>query len=479
MRGTAVRTSSPDSRSSGRPLICFYGDDFTGSTDALGQFCRFGLGGILLLRVPTDEQLRAYSRKSDVVGIAGVSRALPTAQMTSEVRPALLALAKLAPRLIQYKICSTFDSSPAVGSIGRMIELGMEMFGERPVPVLAAQPEFGRYTAFGNHFVEYKGLVYRLDRHPTMSCHPSTPMTEADLCRVLAGQTALPVSLVNLLQLTDETDPARRAPSLSSFSNAPPGPLVIDAVNSAHLVRAAELIWGSDSPSPRFVVGSGGLSYGLGHYLTAGKQATMPPVHRADQVFAVSGSCSAQTAQQVAHAVAHGWTGIYLEPRHLLDPLSRENALAAVSNEVMSAIHAGTSVVVYTAQGDGRDRTVGNPMKEAGIGLELVRQIGAVFGRLLDDVLAGSDVRRVIVAGGDTSGYTLRSLDAYGLEVEAPLAVAGALCRLRSTAHHLDGAEVVLKGGQVGNDDFFELVRRGARPVTTVPDWYTEAEVSR
>jgi uncharacterized protein YgbK (DUF1537 family) len=191
-------------RSQSRPPVAdhwLYGDDFTGSTDALAQFTRFGLRGILLLKALTENGLNPRFEGFDVVGIAGISRALPTSEMEAEVRPALLALAALDLLLVQYKVCSTFDSSADVGSIGRVLDLGIEMFGAVPVPVLAAQPGFGRYTLFGNHFANHRGTVYRLDRHPTMSVHPSTPIHEGDLRRVLAEQTQLDVDLLSILDI--------------------------------------------------------------------------------------------------------------------------------------------------------------------------------------------------------------------------------------------------------------------------------------
>lgn len=442
---------------SSQPLICFYGDDFTGSTDVLGQFRRFGFSGVLLLGVPSGERLRELACNFDVVGVAGVSRALPTAQMAEEVEPALSMLAALGPRLIQYKVCSTFDSSPETGSIGHVIEIGTRLFGKRPTPVLVAQPDFGRYTVFGNHFALYRGSPYRLDRHPTMSRHPSTPMHEADLCRVLAEQTMLPVTSLNLMQLTDE-----RASTQSVLAEELGGAVVIDAMRNSDLLLAAEQIWQTSDPeSPRFVVGSGGLSYGVAGYLADGVEVRLPPAHGAAQVFAVCGSCSPQAAAQVAHAVGAGWTGIYLDPGSLCDPTSVGIETALVG-EVLEALQAGKSVVVYTG-----DSNVEATPERPAAGLDLAKRIGVAFAELIDGVLARASVRRVVIAGGDTSGYTLRSLDAYALEVDASLAVAAPLCRLRSSAQHLDGVEIVLKGGQVGDDDFFELTRRGAFDLTT------------
>ena len=87
---------------------------------------------------------------------------------------------------------------PTIGSIGRVIELGREVVGEQTVPLVFAQPDFGRYTLHGMHFAAEGGIVYRLDRQPTMSTHPSTPMTEADLAVHFSHQTDLPIGSIPL-----------------------------------------------------------------------------------------------------------------------------------------------------------------------------------------------------------------------------------------------------------------------------------------
>jgi len=448
--------ASPGHRS---PIIGFYGDDFTGSTDALAQFTRFGLRGILLLKALTENGLNPRFEGFDVVGIAGISRALPTSEMEAEVRPALLALAALDLLLVQYKVCSTFDSSADVGSIGRVLDLGIEMFGAVPVPVLAAQPGFGRYTLFGNHFANHRGTVYRLDRHPTMSVHPSTPIHEGDLRRVLAEQTQLDVDLLSILDIKTLANGAgtRDAGVLSLKAGA--RAVVIDALSNNDLVRAGELILSSSTGhAPRFIVGSGGLSYGLGRNLGTGREHVSPPLQQMKQIIAVSGSCSSQTSRQIDYAVDHGWTPVAVDPSRFAQAAEQSSALEEVTHQVLTALRRGASVVVHSSSRQ-HDRTQQTSRASGIPPLELVRHIGEFYGDLLDWILSETDVNRAIIAGGDTSGFTIRRLNAYGLEVEGLLAEAGSLCRLKSDNPRIDGFQVVLKGGQVGDDNFFELVR--------------------
>ena len=132
-------------------LLAFYGDDFSGSTDAMEALALAGVPTALFLQPPSAEQL---ARLPDLraVGLAGVSRSLPAGEMERELLPAFTALRKLGAPLVHYKVCSTFDSSPETGSIGRAIDLGRQIFAASFVPLVVGAPVLGRYCAFGNLF---------------------------------------------------------------------------------------------------------------------------------------------------------------------------------------------------------------------------------------------------------------------------------------------------------------------------------------
>lgn len=444
------------------PLVAFYGDDFTGSTDALAQFYSFGLKGILLFDCPDTLSLTALSQGMDVVGIAGISRSLPTLQLEGEVRPVLEALKKLRSKIVQYKVCSTFDSSIETGSLGRVIEIAHEIFGPLPVPIVAAQPDFGRYTIFGQHFAKGGEQVYRLDRHPTMSKHPITPMKESDLVQHLQSQTERTVAGLYLLQMTGSLEEAQYC--YDEIVKTCPTAVIFDALEMSHLVRIAEVIWPSDSET-RFVMGSGGLSYGIGAYLNKSrilpeyKNNSVLPV---DNVLVVSGSAAPQTQRQISWALENGWHGLRLNLLSLIEFWNP--TVNAILSEVLEALKKGENVVVYTALGPS-DRCIlkaREALQVRGIRLhELTELIGRAFGKLIQISLQDSNLRRIIVAGGDTSGYTMKAVDAYGLEIVKRLVPNGPLCTLRSFNSMVDGCEILLKGGQVGNDELFEVVRQG------------------
>ena len=130
------------------------------------------------------------------MGIAGTSRSQTPEWMDEHLPRHFSWLKQLGARFCHYKVCSTFDSAPHVGNIGRAIEIGRRVFGQSITPLVVGAPQLKRYTAFGHLFAGYQGETYRIDRHPVMSRHPVTPMDEADLRRHLARQTELPVDLV-------------------------------------------------------------------------------------------------------------------------------------------------------------------------------------------------------------------------------------------------------------------------------------------
>src|SRR5579862_9158812 len=123
-------------------LLAFYGDDFTGSTDALEFLARAGIRAVLFIEPPTPTQLAHYPG-IQAVGVAGLTRSLPTAALEAELRPAFAALRALGAEHVHYKICSTFDSSPAIGSIGRVMEVAAKLFPAPFIPLLAAAPALG------------------------------------------------------------------------------------------------------------------------------------------------------------------------------------------------------------------------------------------------------------------------------------------------------------------------------------------------
>ncbi|PXX96478.1 four-carbon acid sugar kinase family protein [Halomonas sp. LBP4] len=437
-----------------RLLAAFYGDDFTGSTENLAQFGRHGLRGRLFFSSANRDTILEMAPELDVVGLAGTARGLAPAAMTREVEPALALIEALDPRIKQFKVCSTFDSSPTVGSIGHVMELARRRWPGCALPVLPATPAFGRFTAFSHLFTRYQGEICRLDQNPAMAHHPSTPMTEADLRRHLAAQTAIPAAAVTLL---DYRAPDGGWQALWSAAEAERF-AVLDATDQAELQHAAELILRLADRRPTLAVAAQGLADAVGRVVTrdtAERQplpTTYPGVAR---LLVLSGSCSPQTRGQLAHFESRGGAILSLPPEEALR--DAPGLARRLAGQVAALFGEGRDVAVATSRGEAD--VVADLSTE-----RLATAVGEVFARLTREVRDAGDLHRVVFAGGDTSSHAMRQVGAEALELVAfDEAQGGHLCRLVATGSPIDGLEVVLKGGQIGGKDFFTRVKRGTQ----------------
>jgi uncharacterized protein YgbK (DUF1537 family) len=187
-------------------LLTFYGDDFTGSADAMESLALHGVRSVLFLSPPSAELLREKFPEVEAVGVAGASRAMTPAQMEASLPAIFAQLQRLNARLFHYKVCSTFDSSPSIGSIGKAFEIGQRIFRSPFVPLLVGAPVLKRYCVFGNLFATVGEETFRIDRHPMMSRHPVTPMNEGDLRLHLGQQTDATIALFDLLHQRGTSD---------------------------------------------------------------------------------------------------------------------------------------------------------------------------------------------------------------------------------------------------------------------------------
>ncbi|GAA1957277.1 four-carbon acid sugar kinase family protein [Microbacterium deminutum] len=420
----------------------FYGDDITGSVDALLQFAREGWRGRLFVGVPGSDALATATDDCDVIGIAGIARSLRTDDLEAEVRPALVALLALDPAIIQYKACSTADSSPQIGSLGRVLEIGRDVVGEHSVPMLFAQPDFGRYTVFGHHFASEGGAVYRLDRQPTMSTHPSTPMTESDLALHLSRQTRLPIGAFHV---TGYNSAAAIAARLGGDDDAA---VVLDAVDDGHLRMVGDALVAL--PRPVFAIGSGGLSRAIAMAAGSGTVALPTATPARGPVIAVSGSLSPQTRRQMDAAARAGW--------HVGElPLDASGRAERIT-DVIADLAAGRSVALTAADAAADEHA------------DLLGAIAESAATIVRAVAVKGAASRVIICGGDTSGRVASLLGTTSLTIAANPWDNVVLLRAHATAPGIDGLELILKGGQVGSDDLFERVRElGLIPIPRRP----------
>lgn len=453
-------------------LMAFYGDDITGSTDALDGLARNGVPSVLFIEPPTPATLDEFDEVR-VIGIAGTSRAMSPAEMEKELPPVFQALAELDPPLVHYKVCSTFDSSPELGSIGKAIDLGQSVFESPVVPVSQGTTSpHGRYVVFGNLFAEKGGRTYRLDRHPTMSTHPRTPMTESDLRRHLGEQTARSIGLVDV---QDVMSFSQAITALRNLAEAGTEIAVLDALDTTHLETIGRVLWtcSNETSQPLFCVGSSGLEHDAlppiwKHWgdidASESRLEAQPAV---ENLLVMSGSAAPTTATQIDHAADNGFETIPLDTVRLVDPDTSEAEQAKVVDEAVSSVADDSSVILYSAKGsdDPMIKRTRHRFNELGLSGELGDRIGRLQGQIVADVLGAVDLQRACVAGGDTSGAVISELGITALEAIAPIAPGAPLCRARADSSDVDGLEIAFKGGQTGADEFFlDVLAGGAQP---------------
>jgi uncharacterized protein YgbK (DUF1537 family) len=422
------------------PRIGFYGDDFTGATDTLAVATRAGLRTLLFLRVPTRGDLEAAG-PLDCVGIAGIARSLPPEAMAAEIKPAARLFAELRTPVVHYKCCSTFDSSPAVGSIGAAVAFLRPFVANRFVPIVGGQPNLGRYCLFGNLFAAFEtgGSVFRIDRHPTMRAHPVTPMDEADL-RVHLAQQGL--ERVESVPYTAYALPADAlAASIARQLSGSPDALLFDVAHADHLATIGRIMWTRAQRAPLLAVGPSSVVQALaahwGESAAAPPAAPVPPAR--GPVFVIAGSLSPVTAQQIAAATS--FTRVALDAARIAggDP----EYVGHMVDRMAQELRAGRHVLAHTS---------GTAPKRDAPSHGIATGCGAILKR----VLAAAPVRRAGVAGGDTSSHALGALEITALSYVGDLAPGAALCRAHAPGSPLDGLELMLKGGQMGGTDLFE-----------------------
>ena len=420
-----------------RPLYAYYGDDFTGSTDVLEALALHGLPAVLFTSTPGQADLAAFPH-CRAIGIAGESRSRSPRWMDAHLPAIFARMRAMGAAVNHYKVCSTFDSAPHTGSIGRAMELGRRAFHTKCIPIVVSAPHLGRAVAFGNLFAAANGAMVRIDRHPTMQRHPVTPMHEADLRLHLARQTRLNIGLVDVRAFEHGSVAEQLQSELADGAQA----ILFDGIRDAMLDETAASLCDLAAHRPIFAVGSSGLTYGLlRHWRRAGllpRRVRLAAAKPAGRILVLSGSCSPVTAAQIRHARHHGFAAWALGSLEGW-PRRRQQALRALAE--------GRSVVLYTALGPLPAQT------------ETSAALPIALGNLLHEMVTSSGVRRVILAGGDTSTHAVQQLGLRALTFAAPLAPGAPLCRGHAPGSPLNGLELVLKGGQVGPEDFFSAVR--------------------
>lgn len=450
--------------------LAYYGDDLTGSTAVLESLVFAGVRSILYLE-PPDAAALARHPEIEAVGVAGVSRAMKTAAMDAELRRVFAALKALDPAHVLYKICSTFDSSPEIGSIGRAIDIGAEIFPSPFVPVIGANPTLGRYCLFGNLFARVgigtEGAIHRLDRHPAMSAHPVTPADESDLRLHLARQTRKRIKSVDVLTLG--LSRAELEAALDQLLADGAEVVLFDGLIQEQVDKIGALLDArANGNGTMFSVGPSSVTEALGACWRAGGNGSALPAAEASAgaaapILVASGSSSPVTESQIAWALSHGFVGLPVDTVRALEGGEGTHDGHAVASAVQE-LTAGRNVLLHASRGSSDPRLVAarDLIRRRRLDLDFVaRRIGGLLGRTVREILARATVPRTAFAGGDSSSHAARALGVESLEMIAPLTPGAPLCRVNAPGSPADGIEIVFKGGQVGGEDYFARLAGG------------------
>jgi uncharacterized protein YgbK (DUF1537 family) len=370
----------------------------------------------------------------DAVVVALKSRTIAPADAVAQSLDALRWLRAQGTRQIYSKYCSTFDST-AEGNIGPVTEALMDAMG---CDFTIATPAFP-----DNKRTVFKGYLFAGDvllNESGMQNHPLTPMTDANLVRVLQAQTRRKVGLI------DYATVARGAASIreriAQLRAEGVGVAIVDAVSNDDLMRLGPAL----SDMPLVTAGSGvaiGLpaNFGIAPSSTAG---ALPSVHGLRAV--VSGSCSLATNRQVADFIASGRPALAIDPLQIAAGAD----VAAQALEWAAPLLEQGPVLVYSTADPGAVKSVQGRLGVEGAGAMVERVIAAVARGLVE-----RGVRQLVVAGGETSGACVQALGIAQLQIGAQIDPGVPWCHAHSDATGGAGLHIALKSGNFGTDDFF------------------------
>ncbi|MBP5096840.1 3-oxo-tetronate kinase [Pseudomonas protegens] len=412
-----------------RPLLGCIADDFTGATDLANMLVRGGMRTVQSIGIPSAEV--AAGLDADAVVIALKSRTTAASEAVAESLAALQWLRDQGCEQIFFKYCSTFDST-AAGNIGQVSEALLEALGSDFTLACPAFPENGRTIFRGHLFVQDQLLSESGMQH-----HPLTPMTDANLVRVLQSQTRLPVGLLRYDSIAQGVEAVRSR--IAELREQGVALAIADALSDADLYTLGAAC--ADLP---LLTGGSGLALGLPeNFRRAGKlrdldAASLPKVAGGEVVLA--GSASLATNAQV-----DAWLEAE-RPAWRIDPLALAAGEAVVEQALAFAREQQGTVLIYATSTPEEVKAVQRQLGAERAGALVENALGEIARGLRD-----SGVRRFVVAGGETSGAVVKALDVRLLQIGAQID-PGVPATVSSGGEPL---ALALKSGNFGGRDFF------------------------
>ena len=417
----------------GKLLLGCIADDYTGASDLANTLTRAGLRTVQTIGVPPDD---LELPEVDAVVVSLKSRSIEADLAVTRSRAAEKWLRGRGASHVLFKICSTFDSTDA-GNIGPVMDALRADSGDAIVLVTPAFPETGRTVYQGNLFV---GSV-PLNESP-LKDHPLNPMHDSNLVRVLARQSKTKVGLVALATLARGPDAVRA--QLADLSAKGFGAAIVDAVFDRDLETIGQV-----ALDHRLSVGASGIGLGLARGLAASGRVkpnaldAMPASPVGGPAACLAGSCSQATLQQIANA-EKVMPVLHLDPERVVAGSEEARRALAWAAERMSN---GPVLIVSSS----------TPAEVAALQLRHGRDAaGHAIEQAMADIAEGlvrSGVRRLVVAGGETSGAVVDRLGIPGFLVGAEIAAGVPVLRAVDAVH--GEMLLALKSGNFGGPEFF------------------------
>jgi uncharacterized protein YgbK (DUF1537 family) len=403
-------------------------DDFTGATDLANNLVRAGMRVVQAIGVPA-HPIEAV----DAVVVALKSRTIEPQLAVAQSLDALRWLRSQGCEQFYFKVCSTFDSTPR-GNIGPVAEALADELGTGLACVTPAFPENARTVYMANLFV---GDV--LLSESGMRDHPLTPMTDSNLVRVLQAQCTSKVAAITHDIVRQGPDAIRAR--IAALQAQGVRFAIVDAIANDDLMALGRAI--ADAP---LVVAGSGVAIGLpqNHGIAPSKQATELPRAQGHSAI-ISGSCSVATNAQVADFKARGHSSFAVDPLRIASG-------ANVAQEALEWAQPRLGLVpvlVYATASPDSVREVQAKLGTAAAGEMVERTLAQVASGLV-----AQGVRRLVVAGGETSGAVVQSLGVEQLRIGPQIDPGVPWCFARAQACDAD-VHLALKSGNFGTVDFF------------------------
>jgi uncharacterized protein YgbK (DUF1537 family) len=421
-----------------KTLLGCIADDLTGATDLANNLVRAGMRVVQTIGVPD----ATATVEAEAIVVALKSRTIPAAGAVARSLDACRWLRMHGAEQIYFKICSTFDSSSG-GNIGPVIDALMEELGCDFSVVTPAFPENRRTIFNGYLFVD--GVLLS---ETGMRNHPLTPMTDANLARVLQEQldraNGRKVGLIDFRTVADSSDAIRQ--EMDRLRGAGISIAIVDAINNEDLRRLAAAVKGAT-----LVTAASGLAIGLpsnwgigpavsscGLPLAAGRKAV------------IAGSCSTATNAQVRHFIESGGEAYELRPVDLDADSELHVAKTLDWAERCWARSPDIPLLVYSTA---EAASVRAAQKRLG-----VERAGALIEHALSAVARGLVERgagQLILAGGETAGACIHGLKIRQMQIGPQIDPGVPWCYARSSVSRSGSLHVALKSGNFGSQDFF------------------------